>query len=83
MARRLVRGFQGDKKALRSMLLRGQLNRNRRTHTTRCVPRSKHPSFLEEDSVKILLRSVRLLDEWLKDNEGKLQDEVRVRRIKR
>jgi hypothetical protein len=33
--------------------------------------------------MKILLRSVRLLDEWLKDNEGKLGDEVRVQRIKR
>ena len=33
--------------------------------------------------MKILLESVRVLDEWLKENEGKLEDEVRVRRVKR
>jgi hypothetical protein len=46
------------------------------------VPREKLPNFLEEDSVKILLRSVRVLEEWLKDNEEKLKDEVRIRRVK-
>jgi hypothetical protein len=30
-----------------------------------------------------LLRSVSVLDEWLEDNEGKIADEVRVRRMKR
>jgi hypothetical protein len=29
-----------------------------------------------------LLRSLCVLEEWLEDNEGKLADEVRVRRIK-
>jgi hypothetical protein len=33
--------------------------------------------------VKFLLGSVRVLDEWLKENEGKLEDEVRIRRVKR
>jgi hypothetical protein len=33
--------------------------------------------------MKILLRSIHVLDEWLKDNEGKLEDDVRVQRIKR
>jgi hypothetical protein len=32
--------------------------------------------------VKLLLRSVRVLDEWLKDNDGQLEDEVRVQRVK-
>jgi hypothetical protein len=40
------------------------------------------PNFLEEDSVNVLLRSVRVLDEWLKENEEKLEDEVRVRRVR-
>jgi hypothetical protein len=53
-----------------------------RAHNSLFVRREKLPNFLEEDSVKILLRSVRVLDEWLKDNEGKLEDEVRVRRVK-
>jgi hypothetical protein len=29
-----------------------------------------------------LLRSVCVLEEWLEENEGKIADEVRVRRIK-
>ena len=29
-----------------------------------------------------LLRSVCVLEEWLEDNEGKIADEVRIRRIK-
>jgi hypothetical protein len=30
-----------------------------------------------------LLRSVCVLEEWLEENEGKIADEVRIRRIKR
>jgi len=30
-----------------------------------------------------LLRSVSVLDKWLEDNEGKIADEVRLRRVKR
>jgi hypothetical protein len=29
-----------------------------------------------------LLRSLSVLDEWLEDNEGKIADEVRLRRVK-
>jgi len=37
---------------------------------------------MEESRVKILLHSVSVLDKWLEDNEGQLEDEVRVQRIK-
>jgi hypothetical protein len=37
---------------------------------------------MERRRVKLLLRSVRVLDEWLKNNEGKRADEVRVQRVK-
>jgi hypothetical protein len=33
--------------------------------------------------VKTLVRSLSVLDEWLERNEGRTDDEVRVRRIKR
>jgi len=39
-------------------------------------------NYLEGDSVKILLRSVAVLDEWLEKNEGYIEDEVRLRRVK-
>jgi hypothetical protein len=82
IARLLLRELQGGWKAIRGLLLRGQLRRRRGTHNSLFVHREELPNFLEEDSVKILLRSVRVLDKWLKDNEEKLEDEVRVRRIK-
>jgi hypothetical protein len=46
------------------------------------VHREKLPNFLEEDSVKILMRSVRVLDEWLEKNEAYIEDKVRLRRVK-
>jgi len=39
--------------------------------------------FSEGAKVRTLLRSVDVLDGWLEDNEGSLEDEVRVRRVKR
>ena len=51
--------------------------------TTISVPRASLPDLPEEAKVKTLLRSVGVLDEWLEDNEGRSEDEVRVRRIKR
>ena len=42
--------------------------------------RSSHP---EHRRVKTLVRSLSVLDEWLERNEGRTDDEVRVRRIKR
>jgi hypothetical protein len=38
--------------------------------------------FPEQARVQTLLRSIGVLDGWLKDNEGRIRDEVRVRRIK-
>jgi hypothetical protein len=32
--------------------------------------------------VKTFLHSVSVLDKWLKDNDGQLEDEVRVQRVK-
>jgi hypothetical protein len=82
IARLLVRGLQGGWKAIRSLLLQGQIRRSRETHSSLFVHRKELLNLPEEDSVNVLLRSVRVLDEWLKDNEEKLEDEVRVRRIK-
>ena len=82
IARLLLRRLHGGWKVIRGLLLRGQLRRSRGTHNSLFVHREKLPNFLEEDSVNVLLRSVRVLDEWFKDNEGKLEDEVRVRRVR-
>jgi hypothetical protein len=51
--------------------------------TTICAPRASLADLPEEAKVKTLLRSVGVLDEWLEDNEGHSEDEVRLRRIKR
>jgi hypothetical protein len=51
--------------------------------TTISVPRASLADLPEEAKVKTLLRSVGVLDGWLEDNEGRSEDEVRLRRIKR
>jgi hypothetical protein len=38
---------------------------------------------LEERRAKTLVRSLSVLDEWLDKNEGRTDDEVRVRRMRR
>ena len=48
-----------------------------------CVPRASLPDLPEEAKLKTLLRSVGVLDEWLEANEGRSENEVRLRRIKR
>jgi hypothetical protein len=58
-------------------LLRGLPGGGQQTERVR-VPQS----LMEESRVKILLHSVSVLDKWLKDNDGQLEDEVRVQRIK-
>jgi hypothetical protein len=40
------------------------------------------PLHPEDKRVKTLLRSLSVLDEWLDKNEGRIDDEARVRRIK-
>jgi hypothetical protein len=47
------------------------------------LPRSPLPGFEEVAKVRSLLRSVGVLDGWLEENEGRSEDEVRLRRIKR
>ena len=47
------------------------------------VPRASLPDLPEGAKVKTLLRSLGVLDEWLEENEGRSEDEVRLRRIKR
>jgi hypothetical protein len=51
---------------------------------TKCVlvPQTLIPDYLVESRVKTLVRSLFVLDEWLEDNNGKLEDEVRLRRVK-
>ena len=51
--------------------------------TTIYVPRASLAGFPKGAKVRTLLRSVAVLDGWLEDNEGRSEDEVRVRRIKR
>jgi hypothetical protein len=46
------------------------------------LPHTVLLDLLEEDSVKILLHSVMVLEGWLEKNEGYIEDEVRIRRIK-
>jgi hypothetical protein len=50
--------------------------------TTVFVAGASPSGFPEQARVKTLLRSIAVLDGWLKDNEGRIRDEVRVRRIK-
>ena len=59
------------------------LPRERATTISVPVPRASLPDLPQEAKVKTLLRSVGVLDEWLEDNEGRSEDEVRLRRIKR
>src|SRR5687768_10080480 len=47
------------------------------------VPRASLADLPEEAKLKTLLRSVGVLDEWLEENEGSSENEVRLRRIKR
>jgi hypothetical protein len=54
-----------------------------RGETTIFVARVSHEGFPEQAKAKTLLRSVRVLEGWLEQNEGRVRDEVRVRRIKR
>jgi hypothetical protein len=51
--------------------------------TTICVPRASLADLPQEAKLTTLLRSVGVLDEWLEANEGRSEDEVRLRRIKR
>ena len=51
--------------------------------TRALVPRTTVlPRHLEDRRVKTLVRSLSVLDEWLEQNEGHIEDKVRVRRIK-
>ena len=47
------------------------------------LPRASLPDLPQETKLKTLLRSLGVLDEWLEENEGRSEDEVRLRRIKR
>jgi hypothetical protein len=47
------------------------------------VPGAPLAGFAQGTKTRTLLRSVRVLDGWLEDDEGRLEDEVRVRRVKR
>jgi hypothetical protein len=62
-------------------VLRGLPGGGQQTKRVR-VPQTLIPDYLKESSVKILLRSVCVLDEWLEKNEGHIEDEVRLRRVK-
>ena len=59
------------------------LPRGRATTISVPLPRASLLDRAKEAKVKTLLRSVGVLDEWLEANEGRSEDEVRLRRIKR
>jgi hypothetical protein len=59
------------------------LPRGRATTISVPLPRASLADLPEEAKLKTLLRSVGVLDEWIEDNEGRSEDEVRLRRIKR
>jgi hypothetical protein len=46
-------------------------------------PYSRQVGHYRRSRVDRLVHSVTVLDEWLKQNEGKIADEMRVRRMKR
>lgn len=50
--------------------------------TTIYVPRASLPGFPKGAKVRTLLRSVAVLDGWLEENEGRSEDEERLRRMK-
>jgi len=47
------------------------------------VPGAPLAGFAQGAKVRTLLRSVAVLDGWLEENEGRSEDEVRLRRMKR
>ncbi len=47
------------------------------------MPGAWAADFAEEAKVKTLLHSIAVLEEWLQENEGTTQNEVRIRRMKR
>ena len=53
--------------------------RSRRVPIPPTVPPLRYP---EDRRVKTLVRSLSMLDEWLEQNEGLTEDEVRIRRIR-
>ena len=62
-------------------LLRGLPGGGEQTTCVR-VPHTLTPNCLEESRVKTLMRSVIVLDKWLEDNDGHIEDEVRIQRVK-
>ena len=59
------------------------LPRARATTISLPLPCASLADLPQETKVKTLLRSLGLLDEWLEENEGSSEDEVRLRRLKR
>ena len=53
-----------------------------RLDVTTAIERAAIELHLARGRVDSLLRSVSVLDKWLEDNEGKIADEVRLRRVK-
>lgn len=85
-----MRGFQdrqGRAMSPNRPTLEGQTTRKGRRspyeRTPIYVPRASLASSPKGATVRTLLRSVGVLDGWLEENEGRSEDEVRVRRIKR
>lgn len=62
-------------------LLRGLPGGGDQTTRSR-APRTLIPNYLEESRVKTLLHSLFVLEKWLEDNDRKLEDEVRIQRVK-
>jgi hypothetical protein len=59
------------------------LPRGRATTNSLPLPCASLADLPQEAKLKTLLRSLGVLNEWLEENEGRSEDEVRLRRIKR
>ena len=58
-------------------------NTRKEDHSSSTVSTDGHTPQQPYSCQRGLLRSVSVLDKWLEDNEGKIADEVRLRRVKR
>jgi hypothetical protein len=57
-------------------------NTRKEDHSSSTVNPDGHTPQQPYSCQIVLLRSVSVLDKWLEDNDGKIADEVRVRRVK-
>jgi hypothetical protein len=60
-----------------------ELPREAQSRQVPIPPTVPPPRYPEDGCLKTLVRSLSMLDEWLEENEGRAEDEVRIRRVRR